>query len=88
MAHLDVNNPAVQSKLAAMQNGMIANGSNAFDAKQEALKLLDYSVTKQAAVLSYMDVFLFVGALFLICIPFVLMARGKKAAKISMGDVH
>ncbi len=52
VSHLDVNSPAVQSKLAAMQNGMIANGSDAFTAKQEALKLLDYSVTKQAAVLS------------------------------------
>ncbi len=68
---------------------MIANGSDVFTAKQEALKLLDYSVTKQAAVLSYMDVFLFVGALFLICIPFILMVKSKKATvKVDLGDVH
>jgi len=88
ISHLDATNPAVQNQVTAMQNGMIANGHDVLTAKQEALKLLDYSVTKQAAVLSYMDVFLFVGALFLICIPFVLMARGKKTAKVSMADVH
>lgn len=47
---------------------------------------LDYIVSKQAAVLSYMDVFLYLGILFLICVPVVLMVvlmvkgnEGKKA---------
>jgi len=89
VSKLDINSPAVQGKLAALQNGMIAKGADVFTAKQEAIKLMEYSVTKQAAVLSYMDVFLFVGVLFLVCIPFILMAKGKKAAvKVDLGDVH
>jgi len=89
VSKLDINSPVVQAKLAALQNGMIAKGADVFTAKQEAIKLMEYSVTKQAAVLSYMDVFLFVGVLFLVCIPFILMAKGKKAAvKIDLGDVH
>ena len=89
VSKLDVNSPAVQGKLAALQNGMIAKGADIFTAKQEAIKLMEYSVTKQAAVLSYMDVFLFVGVLFLVCIPFILMAKGKKIThKVDMGDVH
>ena len=86
---LDVNNPVVQNKLVALQQGMAAKGINPFEAKQAALKLMDVSVTRQAAVLSYMDVFLYVGALFLICIPFIIMAKGKKhPVKVDLGDVH
>jgi len=75
--------------LIALQQGIAAKGINTFEAKQGALKLMEGSVTRQAAVLSYMDVFLYVGMMFLICIPFVIMAKGKKpAVKIEMGDVH
>jgi len=88
VSKLDINNPAVQNKIVALQNGMMAKGANIFTAKQEAIKLIDYSVTKQAAVLSYMDVFMFVGVLFLICVPFVLFAKGKEKHKFDMGDVH
>ncbi len=48
---------------------------------QIAYQSLDYAVTKQAAVLSYMDVFLYLGVMFLICIPFVLVVKGKKKEK-------
>jgi DHA2 family multidrug resistance protein len=89
VSKLDINNPGVQAKLMALQNGLIAKGKDIFTAKQEALALMDHSITKQAAVLSYMDVFMFVGALFLVCIPFVIMAKGKKSAvKVDLGDVH
>ena len=50
-------------------------------ATSAAYKVLDYSVTKQAAVLSYMDVFLYLGILFLICIPFILFVRQKKGGE-------
>ena len=60
VSKLDINSPAVQAKLAALQNGLIAKGTDIITAKQQALALMDHSITKQAAVLSYMDVFLFV----------------------------
>ena len=47
-------------------------------ALQSAYKLLDFSVLKQASVLAYMDVFLYLGILFLICIPFVLFVKERK----------
>ena len=89
VSKLDVNSPVVQAKLTGLQNGLVAKGNDILTAKQQALAIMDHSITKQAAVLSYMDVFLFVGVLFLVCIPFILMAKGKKAAvKIDLGDVH
>jgi len=35
-------------------------------------------VTKQSAILAYMDVFLYLGFAFLVCIPFILLVRQKK----------
>ena len=91
VAKLDITNPAVQNKLAALQQGLISKGINPFTAKQTAVKLMDLSVTKQAAVLSYMDVFLYLGVLFLTCIPFILLVKGKKKAeaeKVDLSNVH
>jgi DHA2 family multidrug resistance protein len=48
-------------------------------ALQSAYKSLQYSIQKQAAVLSYMDVFLYLGILFLICIPIMLFTKQRKS---------
>jgi DHA2 family multidrug resistance protein len=88
--NLDVTDPAVQNKLNSIQQGFISRGSDPFTAKLQALKSMDLSVTKQAAVLSYMDVFLYLGVMFLICIPFILLVRNnkKKAAKLDLSNAH
>jgi len=49
---------------------------------------MDHIVTKQASVLSYMDVFLYIGVLFLVCIPFVLIVKGNKGKKLDMSAAH
>lgn len=79
VAHLDVNDPDVQSRLTGLQHMFQSKGMTPDVALQSGQKLLDYTVTKQAAVLSYMDAFLWLGILFLICIPFVLLVKNKKA---------
>jgi DHA2 family multidrug resistance protein len=83
---LDVNNPVTQQRLQAMQHGFQAKGMSADVASHNGLQMLDYMVSKQAAVLSYMDVFLDLGILFLICIPFVLMVKGNKGHKVDVGE--
>jgi DHA2 family multidrug resistance protein len=89
VSRLDVNNPAVQTRVEAMQRGFMAKGEAPNIALQSAYKAMDYSVTKQAMVLSYMDVFMWIGILFLVCIPFVLMVKNKqKGAKVDFGAAH
>src|SRR5205085_3107108 len=78
---LNMTNPTVQNRLNAIQQGLIMRGFNPFNAKQAAIKMVDLSVSKQVAVLGYMDVFLYLGILFLICIPFILLVKGKKKDK-------
>ncbi len=55
-------------------------------ALQSAYKALDYSVFKQASVLSYMDVFLYLGVLFLIFVPFVLLVKGNRKKKVNLAE--
>jgi DHA2 family multidrug resistance protein len=81
---LSVDDPAVTGRVQALQHGFIARGMQPDVALHSAYKALDYSVTSQANVLSYMDVFYHLGLLFLIFIPFVMFVkRGKKKMEMS-----
>lgn len=87
---LDVNNAIVQTRVAGMQQALIAKGDAPNIALQKAYKLLDLSVLKQASVMSYMDVFYYIGLMFLICVPFVLLIRGKlnNSEKPDLSSLH
>jgi MFS transporter, DHA2 family, multidrug resistance protein len=86
--HLDRFDPDVQNRIAAMQHSFIAKGVPANIALQDAYKAMQGMVMKQASVLSYMDVFLYIGILFLICIPFILMVKGNRRQKLDMSAAH
>lgn len=88
VSKLDINNPAVQQRIHGMQQNFISKGKSTEDALKAAYASLDGMVTKQSAVLSYMDVFYYLAMMFLICVPFVLMVKGNKGQKISMADAH
>jgi DHA2 family multidrug resistance protein len=83
VSKLDVTDPDLQNRVLAMQQSFAARGQD----PHAAFKALDYSVMKQAAVLSYMDAFLYIGLLFLVCIPFVLFVRGKRNKQVKM-EMH
>jgi DHA2 family multidrug resistance protein len=88
ISKLDVNNPAVQQRVQGIQHSFMSKGLSIGDALKAAYASLERIVSKQAAVLSYMDVFLYLSIMFLICVPFVLMVKGNKGKKISMADAH
>jgi DHA2 family multidrug resistance protein len=76
---LDSNDPNVMNRLTSIQHGFMAKGMPADQALKAGYTTLDHIVTKQASVLSYMDAFLWLGIMFLICIPFVLLVKGNKS---------
>ncbi|MBY0534638.1 MAG: DHA2 family efflux MFS transporter permease subunit [Chitinophagaceae bacterium] len=89
VSNLDVNNPVVQARVQGTQMAMQASGAPSNIALGRAYQLMDYSITKQSMVLSYMDVFFYIGIVFLICVPLVLMVRSKKQeGKLDMSNVH
>ncbi len=86
ISKLDVNNPAVQQRVAGMQRTFMSKGMTPDIALKSAYKALDFAVFKQASVLSYIDVFLYLGILFLICAPFVLLVKGNKKKKVNIAE--
>jgi len=83
---LRMDDPAVKERLNILQGGFMAHGSSPDIALQQAYRALDFTVTKQATVLSYMDAFLYLGIIFLVCVPFVLLVRQKKVTKSQMAE--
>ena len=86
VSKLNIDDPDVQNRVLGLQHSFMAKGMAPNVALKSGYKILDYSILKQAAVLSYMDAFLYLGLLFLICIPFVLMVRGNKGSKVNVSE--
>ncbi|RYZ22169.1 MAG: DHA2 family efflux MFS transporter permease subunit [Chitinophagaceae bacterium] len=87
--YINPSDPDVQQRIAGLQQKFMAAGNSFDKAKQMAYAAIEGSVMKQSSVLSYMDSFLVLGGLFLICIPFVLFVRAKKQeGKIDLSAAH
>lgn len=85
IAHLDGTRFEVQQRIKMMQQSFMAKGFTPNEALNKAYQAMDYTVTKQSTVLSYMDIFLYLGIMFLICIPIIFfIKRGKN--KINPAD--
>jgi MFS transporter, DHA2 family, multidrug resistance protein len=91
VAKLDYTNPAVMNRIAGQQHYFESKGAPYNIAQQRAYAATDINVTRQAAVLSYMDVFLYTGIIFLIAIPIIFFARKKKGItgqKLDLSAAH
>lgn len=86
VSNLNMHDPAVIQRVEGMKASFMAKGMSADVAMSSAYKMLDFSVMKQASVLSYMDVFLYIGLMFLVCIPFMFLVRSNKKQKIDMSE--
>lgn len=85
IANLDATKVEVQQRILQLQRGFMSKGFSASEALKKAYQVIDFSVMKQSTVLSYMDIFLYLGILFLCCIPITLLIkRGKN--KINPAD--
>ena len=85
VSHLDVSKLEVQNRVTQLQQGFIAKGFTPNEALGKAYQVLDFSVSKQSTVMSYMDIFMYLGVMFLCCIPIIFfIKRGKN--KINPAD--
>jgi DHA2 family multidrug resistance protein len=86
---LDASNPLVQERVQSLTGGMVAKGMPVNRASGVAYQMLDGAVTKQSTLLSYVDVFLWVGILFLVCVPFILLFIKTARKKVEIAaDMH
>ncbi|MEC5166404.1 DHA2 family multidrug resistance protein [Flavobacterium sp. PL11] len=85
ISHLDKTSFEVQQAVQQFKMGFMSKGFAENEALAKAYKAIEYKVILQSSVLSYMDVFLYLGALFLLCIPFILVIK-KGKNKINPAD--
>ncbi len=85
ISNINATNYEVQQRIAVLQKGFISKGFSSNEALNKAYQVLDFNIMKQSSVLSYMDIFMYLGVIFLCCIPFVLMIQ-KPKNKINLSD--
>lgn len=85
LSHYDGSRTEIQQRIIQLQQGFQSKGFTPNEALQKAYQVMDFSITKQSTVMSYMDIFMYLGVLFLCCIPIVfLIKRGKN--KVSLEE--
>ncbi|MEG3991298.1 DHA2 family efflux MFS transporter permease subunit [Microcoleus sp. S28C3] len=87
LAKLTPYDPETTERLSALTGLFQSRGSDAATAQQQALAALSQLVNTQAAVLSYADIFRFVGIVFLCSLP-LLLFLGKGGAGAASPAVH
>jgi len=86
ISHLKADDPAVQNRVSQLADVASKNGLDSLSSRQVAYQLLDKSVTAQASLLSYMDIFLMVATVFIIFVPLTLLFVKKSKGKVSLAD--
>ncbi len=84
---LDPTKPNVQNRIQGLQQMFMGKGFSANEALARAYQVLEGTITVQGTVLTYMEVFLYMGLLFLFCVPFVLLIK-KGAGKVDTSALH
>ena len=86
LSHVSPYDLSVQERLQQLNNVFQYKDYAVNAAHDAALKAMDFSVYKQAMIISYMDVFIYLGVFFVICAPMVLLAKNiKKGEAIHIG---
>ncbi|HTA28387.1 MAG TPA: DHA2 family efflux MFS transporter permease subunit [Bacteroidia bacterium] len=83
--HISNYNDVFTQKYNLIYNGFLAKGFSINQAQAMALKAIDGSMMKQTLLLSYNDVYLFVGVFLLCCIPLLYLQKFKRKPVIPTG---
>lgn len=79
--NVTITDPATQQRISAYTNMFISKGYAFNDAHQGALDLIQKTELQQATMLTYKDVFIYVGLFFIVLIPMLILFRTKKKEK-------
>jgi len=78
ITHVTAANPLMVNRLNAFTGYFQQKGSGLLDAQLKAMKMIDLSIVKQSTLLSYMDSYLLIGALFALALPLLLLVIKKE----------
>jgi DHA2 family multidrug resistance protein len=77
--HVSAYDPVTQSMFEQVRNGMIAAGSDVVTATQRTYIVLHGMLLQQASMVSFVMLFRWLGAIFLLMLPLVLLMRKPSA---------
>ncbi len=86
VSHLNSNDITVQNRVSMLAAGMRTHGLDSLTSRNTAYQMLDNSVNVQATLISYMDIFMLVGILFVVFVPLVLIFVKTSRSKVSLAD--
>ncbi len=78
ISHLTLDNLGVTERLRAYTKLFENKGFEFHDAQQRALAVLEKSVVKQSFLLSYIDAYIFIGMIFTLALPLLLIFLKKR----------
>ncbi|MGO8013186.1 hypothetical protein ACC715_36980, partial [Rhizobium ruizarguesonis] len=80
--NISVYNTNFTERLNNITQYFLSKGGSVFDAQKKALVVINNGVDKQSFLLSYLDAYLFIGLLFLLAMPLLLLVikRRKQSA--------
>jgi MFS transporter, DHA2 family, multidrug resistance protein len=88
IANVTPYSEVARERLAAITNGLIASGTPAPLAQTKALAVLDGLVTRQALMLSFEQLFLLFGSVFVLSLPLLLLMHKSKGMPGGGGAAH
>ena len=78
--HLSLYDPATQSMLSQITNGLVAAGIDTVTASERALAILRGMLLREASMVSFVMLFRLLGVVFLLLVPLVFIMRRPKGA--------
>ncbi|HEY6223302.1 MAG TPA: DHA2 family efflux MFS transporter permease subunit [Gemmatimonadales bacterium] len=78
MANVTAYSPATQARLAMLEKGLAAQGVPTGLLESKAVAIMNLQVMRQAMMLSFDQLFLLFGAVFVLSVPLLLLMHGSK----------
>jgi DHA2 family multidrug resistance protein len=79
--HVNSSSPAAQQTFRGLEQVFMSRGADAVTAAHQAEGAVWGMVLRQASMLSYNDVFRFLGAMFLVLLPLLFLMKKPKGGK-------
>jgi DHA2 family multidrug resistance protein len=89
ISHITNSNPLAIDRINSVTAYFQHKGASLIDARQKAMGIIDLSVVKQSALLSYTDAYFLIGLLFAVTLPLLLFVAGgpkKNIPKVAISD--
>jgi DHA2 family multidrug resistance protein len=81
IAKATLYDPATRDRMQQLTQGMLSKAGDMVKATNMAYQTLEYGITQQATVLTYIDTFQYLGVFFILVIPIIFFAKDTLAAK-------